>query len=220
MDVAGIRSLSDLQQSSAGGSVNNGEELGKTAFLELMLAQIRNQSPLDPSKNEEFVAQLAQFSSVEGIQNLNESMSTMADAFKSSLTLNAAAMVGRSVMVPTSQVYSEGGGFAGVIDNTEVSASLNVEITDGVGRVVRMIDLGGRAEGSVRFTWDGKADDGTDAPAGLYSVRAFNEVNGEAREFDVQMPDRVVSVSIKPEGAVANLAGGDSVPVAAIKEIL
>ena len=218
MEIAGLRSLTELQDSSRG--TNKAEELGKTAFLELMLAQIRNQNPLDPAKNEEFVAQLAQFSSVEGIQNLNESMEGMASAFKASLTLNAASMVGRSVMVPTDTVLMEGGGFVGSVNNTETSGHLVVEIANATGNTVETIDLGAREAGTVRFGWDGLLANGQDAPAGIYKVRAFNTVNGDSKEFDVEMPDRVVSVSIKPEGAVANLASGDSMLVANIKEVL
>ncbi len=220
MDIAavtGLRSASDLQGGNAG--ADQGEELGKTAFLELMIAQINNQNPLDPAKNEEFVAQLAQFSSVEGIQNLKESMADMASSIKSSLTLDAAGLVGRSVMAQSNLTVSNGNGFNGNVTLGESTTNLKVEVSAANGSLLRTIELGPHQEGTVRFSWDGADGAGQSHPPGLYRVRAFSDAGGEAREFDVQLPDQVVSVSILPEGAIANLASGVTVPVAQIKEI-
>ena len=215
--IAGLRSASDLSGAIAG--TDQGEELGKTAFLELMIAQINNQNPLDPAKNEEFVAQLAQFSSVEGIQNLNETMSDMASSIKSSMTLNAAGLVGRSVMATTNLASSEGGGFIGNVNIGEATSQLKVEISAAGGELLRTIDLGSQTEGTARFTWDGRDEAGNVQGSGLYRVRAFSDATGEAKEFEVQLPDRVLSVSIQPEGAIANLASGTSLPLAQVREI-
>ena len=84
-------------EATAAASQKDNEELGKTQFLELMIAQLENQDPLDPAKNEDFIAQLAQFSTVEGIENLNTGVESMAAAMQSSLTLQSASLVGRDV---------------------------------------------------------------------------------------------------------------------------
>lgn len=215
--LAGLRSARDLGGQAAG--VDQGEELGKTAFLELMIAQINNQNPLDPAKNEEFVAQLAQFSSVEGIQNLNSSMADMASSIKASMTLDAASLVGRSVLASTNIASMTGNGFVGNINLGESTTDLQVQISAADGTPVRSFDMGAQTEGTVRFAWDGRDAEGNAQPAGLYRVRAFSDASGEAREFEVQLPDRVVSVSILAEGATANLASGTSLPLAQIREI-
>lgn len=105
MQIPGVRSYEELE--TAEKPKLQDKALGKSAFLELMITQIRNQDPLDPAKNEDFVAQLAQFSSLEGIQNMNQSMDAMATAFWTSMTLDSAAMVGRSVLVPTDTVLMD-----------------------------------------------------------------------------------------------------------------
>ncbi len=215
--LAGLRTAQDLGGQSAG--VDQGEELGKTAFLELMIAQINNQNPLDPAKNEEFVAQLAQFSSVEGIQNLNTSMADMASSIKASMTLDAASLVGRSVLASTNIASMNGNGFVGNINLGESTTDLRVQISAADGSPVRSLDMGAQTEGTIRFAWDGRDSEGNSQPAGLYRVRAFSDASGEAREFEVQLPDRVLSVSILPEGATANLASGTSLPLAQIREI-
>src|SRR5512140_2378652 len=99
-----IRTLADLNPAPTTTNGKDGKDvLGKDQFMKLMVAQLKHQDPLDPSKNEEFLAQLAQFSSLEGITNLNDSVSAMATSMRSSATSEAAALVGRSVLVPTDQ---------------------------------------------------------------------------------------------------------------------
>ena len=80
-----------------------GNELGKDQFLQLLVAQMNNQDPLSPQENGEFIAQLAQFSTVEGIDNLNGSMESLLSGYQSSQALQASSMVGRTVIVPTDQ---------------------------------------------------------------------------------------------------------------------
>jgi len=219
ISIPGVRTPEELARQNT--PVGNQEELGKTAFLELMITQIRNQDPLDPTKNEDFVAQLAQFSSVEGIQNMNTSMENMASAFRTSLALNASSMVGRSVMVPTDTVLMDGeNGVLGAINVTEDTGRLMVDVTNATGTVVRTIDMGARKAGTVRFGWDGTGANGQPLPQGLYTIEAYGKNGSSTKAFTVETPDRVVSVSIKPEGATANLASGESIPVSQIKEIL
>ena len=80
-----------------------GDELGKDQFLELLVAQMNNQDPLSPQENGEFIAQLAQFSTVEGIGNLNTSMESLLSGYQSSQALQASSLVGRTVIVPADQ---------------------------------------------------------------------------------------------------------------------
>lgn len=217
-EIPGVRSFSNVPEPAAdrGGE----EELGKTAFLELMIAQIKNQDPLEPAKNEAFIAQLAQFSSVEGIQNLNESMDSLVGSVRAGLTMDAASLVGRNVLAPTDQtVLNTSGGIGGSIDVTEAVADLRVEIRDSSGFVVKRMELGARGVGAMRFDWDGVTDAGTPAPQGLYSLSAYTESGGSTSEFDINLPQQVVSVSIEEGGLVANLVGGGSVPAVQIKEI-
>lgn len=218
MELNGIRSATELLAApSAGGDPS--EELGKTQFLELMIAQFNNQDPLDPAKNEDFIAQLAQFSSLEGIQNLNVSMESVAAAVRSSLTLEAASIVGRSVLVPTSRAFVGEGGLGGNVLNSQGGSDVRVDILDESGETVRSLDLGTQAEGDVRFLWDGTDPAGEPLPKGSYGVRAYAMGLGDPVQLDVELPELVVSVSLSERGATVNLAGGETVPLSEIKEI-
>lgn len=220
IEVPGVRNFSNVPEPKE--PRGSGEdELGKTAFLELMIAQIKNQDPLEPAKNEAFIAQLAQFSSVEGIQNLNESMDGLVGSMRAGLTMDAAALVGRNVLVPTKDTVLNGnGGISGTIAVTEATTELNLEIRDSQGVVVKRIEYGPQVESNLRFNWDGVNEAGNPSPQGLYSVSAFTSgEDGERAEFDIDLPQNVVSVSIEEGGLIANLVGGVSVPAAQIKEI-
>ena len=108
-----------------------GNELGKDQFLQLLVAQMNNQDPLSPQENGEFIAQLAQFSTVEGIDNLNGSMESLLSGYQSSQALQASSMVGRTVIVPTDQavVDTSAGLEAGMHDFTW-------DGTDGAGNLM------------------------------------------------------------------------------------
>ncbi|MCZ6644213.1 MAG: flagellar hook assembly protein FlgD [Gammaproteobacteria bacterium] len=217
MELTGIRSASDLVRLENGSDPS--KELGKTQFLELMIAQFNNQDPLKPADNQDFIAQLAQFSSLEGIENLNSSVDRMAASMRSSLTLEAAALVGRSVLVPTDQALMTENGIGGNIRNSEASSELTVEISTLGGALIRRMPLGAQNSGEVRFLWDGTNDAGDLQPVGAYRIRAFSTVAGEQREVTVELPDLVVSVSLDERGVTVNLAAGTSVPVTEIREI-
>lgn len=216
MDIAGIRSAQDINPTPASGS---SEELGKNQFLDLMIAQMNNQDPLDPAKNEDFIAQLAQFSTVEGIENMNNSMADMAIALQSSLTVQASSLVGRSVMVPTNQGVLGPQGLTGSVDVPETSANVQMEISGVNGELIRNIELGPRGAGSLRFGWDGQTDTGEYAAQGIYRIRAYSDTGTGRQELTVNLPDQVVSVSVGEAGVMANLAGGESIAAAQIKEI-
>ncbi|HTO57906.1 MAG TPA: flagellar hook assembly protein FlgD [Pseudomonadales bacterium] len=228
MTIAGtnIRTLADLNPSAtptttaSPNGVTGGQTLGKDQFMQLMIAQLKAQDPLNPADNTQFLAQLAQFSTLEGITNLNDSMSTMAASMKSSVASEASALVGRSVLVPTDQTIVEAGsGLSGNVDLTSDVSDLNVQITDQSGAIVKTIDMGAQKTGTVRFDWDGTNDAGVAQPTGVYKVKALSGGGSGAQAFSVDLPEYVVSVSIGSDGMQLNLAGGTSVPVDSVKEI-
>lgn len=217
MEIAGLRAASEL--TPPGGSRESTEELGKTQFLELMIAQLENQDPLDPAKNEDFIAQLAQFSTVEGIENLNTGVDNMAAALQSSLTLQSASLVGRNVLVSAETGLRTDAGMAGTIELGADVAELLVDISDANGALVTQLNLGPQSAGVTRFGWDGNTAEGTPAPTGLYQVTAYSSLGDASRPYPVNLPNRVVGVTLGDAGVTANLLGGSSVSTLDIKEI-
>lgn len=132
---------------SATNSSTGGQALGKDAFLQLLVTQLKNQNPLDPQDNSAFVAQLAQFSSLEGITTLNSTVSGLAGNYNSSQALQASSLVGRNVIVQTNtaQLDDPTKGLTGSVTVPSSIAGGTVTITDKDGKTVRTIDLGSRA---------------------------------------------------------------------------
>lgn len=217
MEIAATSNIRSLVTLNGEGAAQ--KELGKDQFLELMVAQLENQDPLSPAENGDFLAQLAQFSSVEGIDNLNSTMESMSSALTSSLTVQAASLVGRSVLVPTNQTLMNGNGMVGDVNIDASSSQVFVEISDATGALVKRLDLGAQGTGVVRFNWNGLDDSGAPQPAGLYRVRAYAQGADEATELSIDLPEKVLSVSLSEQGINLNLAGGSTVPTNSVKEI-
>src|SRR5690606_31936879 len=97
--VSGASSVLDQYQIKQ--DTKQSKDLGKNEFLNLLVAQLNNQNPLEPQGNGEFIAQLAQFSQVEGVEKLNASMGTLLSTYQSSQALQASSLVGRKVIIPS-----------------------------------------------------------------------------------------------------------------------
>jgi flagellar basal-body rod modification protein FlgD len=196
-------------------------EMGKAAFLKLLVAQLENQDPTDPMDNGAFVAQLAQFSSLEGITNLGISMDGMAANMSSLQNLNTAGLIGREVL-------TEGNGleYAGEGDNVvfgygldESAASVTVGVYDAAGRLVRHLDLGAVGYGDHVITWDGIDDSGNLVAPGSYTfdVQAANESRDEVGT--VLYTSGTVSAISMEDGTASLVVGGRLITQDKIKEI-
>jgi len=197
-------------------------ELGEDAFLQLLVTQMNNQNPLNPQDNSAFVAQLAQFSSVEGITKLNTQMEGMSSSFQSSTALQASALVGRQVMVPgESQTVASGGAVSGVIDVGSTTSQLTLNVYNTDGTLVDQEIMGSADAGDKAFTWDGKDSNGNPVAAGKYTFKASAIVDGKAAAQTVNLPANVNSVTLGKGGAMTlNVEGVGAMSLDSVKEIL
>lgn len=196
-------------------------ELGQDAFMQLMITQMNNQDPLNPAENSEFVAQLAQFSSVEGITNLNTKVGEMASSFQSSQALQASALVGRSVRV-TSDLSQ-------LTDTKSVEGTANLPVNtsqvtaryfDNANQLVHEEIMGPKQAGTFDFAWNGTLDDGNKAPNGDYRVEVTALVNGQQQQLPTQVNANVDSVTLGGDaGVTLNVRGVGPIPVSNVEEI-
>lgn len=188
------------------------QALGKDAFLQLLVTQLKNQNPLSPQDNGAFVAQLAQFSSLEGINTLNDSVNAISSNFSSSQALQASSLVGRSIITQTDKAMVDTSkSMTGSVAVTAATGNVSVKITDKDGNVVRTIDMGAQSSGDSSFIWDGKNDKGEVAPAGTYTFAASTKNDkGDAVALLTSLPATVTSVTLSKTGGemLLNLAGG------------
>ncbi|MFJ4145712.1 flagellar hook assembly protein FlgD [Pseudomonas sp. NPDC089734] len=203
-------------------TTNSGEALGKDAFLQLLVTQMKNQNPLDPQDNTQFVAQLAQFSSLESMQNLTSTVDSIATSYKSSQALQASSLVGRSVIVETgtAQVDTSKGLTGSVVIPASTTAT-TVKVYDSTGTQVDTIDLGSQSAGNASFTWDGLSSEGVALASGTYKFVASGTVNGTNTAFSTYLPATVNSVTTAVSGGemTLNLAGGSSIALSKVQSI-
>jgi len=196
------------------------ESLGQADFLKLMTTQLQNQDPLKPLESNEFLGQIAQFSTVSGIQGLQDSFKSLSSSLTSSQSLQAAGLVGHGVLYPSKTGYLDGeNGLSGGVDMTS-GGQLAVEIVDGSGQVVRRLDYGTQGAGTSYFTWDGKDSAGNTLPSGSYGIRGQVTRNGKSEAADTLSAGLVQSVALGSNGLSLNLAGVGAVAFSDIRQII
>ena len=198
------------------------KELGKNEFLELLVAQLNNQNPLEPQGNGEFIAQLAQFSQVEGIEKLNTSMGSLLSGYQSSQALQASSLVGRKVIVPTDKsVVDTSQTFRGAAVLPGSSNNVYVNIYNNSGALVNRLNLGAQPAGSVGFMWDGKDSNGNLLPPGAYKFEAQAAFGKDTKGLTTMLPANVDSVSLPQNGGelTLNLAGLGSIGLSKVQII-
>ena len=208
--------------SAATSSATGSKALGKDAFLQLLVTQLKNQNPLDPQDNSAFVAQLAQFSSLEGITTLNDTVSGIASNYNSSQALQASSLVGRSVIAQTGKaVVDTSKNLNGTVVLPASANPVTLKISDAEGKTIRTIDMGSQSAGNASFIWDGKNDAGAVAAAGTYSFSASATYDGKATSLVTYLPATVNSVTISQTGGelMLNLAGQGSVALSKVQTI-
>ena len=199
------------------------QELGRDAFLKLLTTQLTNQSPLDPMDNEAFVAQLAQFSSVEGIKGMQASLENMVSGMRQEQMVSGANLVGKKVVI-------EGGSFIGGNNEDSIGSvnlsgdteSLSFNVYDSkTGELVYSETRRNVDAGATSLSWDGKSSDGSVLPYGAYTMTATAQIDGETTPLQVTTTAEVRSVKWNPQLQQLALEIGDGIyiPLAAVERI-
>lgn len=201
---------------------NDSEDTKSTDFLQLFVTQMRNQNPLEPEKGADFLAQLAQFSTVEGIKNMEDSLSNVANAMSSSQALQATSLVGKKVEVLTDQFnHAPGNVTKGSFELPSSASNVNLEIKNAAGEVVRSYQFNTQSKGEVPFVWDGLDSNGAPVAPGTYQVKATADIQGTQTALDTFIASNVESVSINKNGEplVIHVEGFGQVSLNDVKKI-
>ncbi len=139
-------------------------------FLKLLVTQLKNQDPMNPMDNAQMTSQLAQMSTVSGIEKLNATLATLMQNLGASQSMEASAMIGKGVLVPGEKLALPEGktAFGGARLGADADKVV-VKISNAAGQVVQTQDMGAQKAGVLNFSWDGQTDLGAAAPAGDYS---------------------------------------------------
>ena len=190
------------------------DTLGQADFMRLMTEQLSNQDPLKPLSNSEFVAQLAQFSTVQGISDLNGTVNGFTAALTGDQVLKGAALVGHSVVVPSESIALHASGNASGLVMSPGAGKVTFEIKDASGIVVDTVEVEATGKGETAFAWDGLKANGERAEAGKYSIKATHTgSDGTATALNTYVDATVDSVTIGSDGLYLNLPGLGTAPL-------
>lgn len=189
-------------------------------FMTLLVTQMRNQDPLNPLDNAQVTSQLAQLSTVTGIDKLNATMQTLMGSYQTSQSLQAASMIGHGVLVPGSRVNLTDGRAIMGVELPDPADSVQVRILDASGRVLHTEDLGAQRAGLVPMTWDGSTDSGAAAANGQYTFEVTAVRGGQRTTATTLSFGTVSSVSTNAQGVKLSLPGIGDVSMADVRQIL
>jgi flagellar basal-body rod modification protein FlgD len=213
--LSSLSGTSSTQTNNTGGVSGSDNE---QRFLKLLVTQLNNQDPLNPMQNAELTSQLAQMSTVSGIEKLNSTLSGLVSQTGSNQVLQAASLIGYNVLSPGNQIATtapkdgeEPATVPFAVQLPGTAGDVQIKIVDAAGRTVRTLEVGSMAEGVNAVAWDGKADDGSTVPVGNYSFTVVASNDGTAVEATALTFAQVAAVKQGTNGVTLELANGRSI---------
>lgn len=189
-------------------------------FLKLLVTQLKNQDPLNPMENAELTTQLAQMSTVEGVNKLNTTLDGLVSQFKSNQVMQGASLVGRQVLAEGSAMTLGAAGAAGGIGLDGAASSVKVSVLDANNAVVQTLDLGKQDAGLTRFVWDGKNASGEVQAQGNYSFKVeASSATDKAVTATPYALGSVISVSLNDTEMDVEVSGLGAVGMNQIRQI-
>jgi flagellar basal-body rod modification protein FlgD len=199
------------------------EQMGQTQFLTLFTTQLKNQNPLDPVKNEAFVAQLAQFSQLEATTAMKTSMQNLVSSLANDRLLGATSLIGKTVAVPDGPVtVTDSTVSQGVVNLPTGADGIKLQVYNDKGILVRTQIIGAQPVGDFTIAWDGMTDGGAAAPNGIYRYVANVNSKGSVTKPTVNTYAAVQGVTSAgtADGAMLlEVAGGKTVNLADVKRV-
>ena len=184
MDVKQQSGLPGFMQKNPTLQVDRKQELGKDQFLKLLVTQLKYQDPLDPMKNDEFIAQTAQFSALEQMQQVNENITKQSGLYQQVVNAATVQYIGKSVLTPGNKVELTAGQPVQFGADVPSAANLTVNIKDRFGRVVDTLHLNTDKADRLDIEWDGHNVDNQPLPDGTYKF----EIQGINSSGEVVLP--------------------------------
>jgi flagellar basal-body rod modification protein FlgD len=215
------RVLADYSLADRGKETAKNNDMGRSEFLKLLVAQLENQDPTKPQENGEFVSQLAQFSSLEEQQKMSTSFSDFSTSFQSTQHLQATSLVGRPVHVLSNvTALTETGGVSVIADIPHATGNAQLSVFNSNGSKIDSFELGPQAEGRAEFLWTGFDANDQRFPPGMYSFSVEVPEGDQSKALPIFLSANVNSVTIEPGGGLTlNLAGVGPTPLADVIQI-
>jgi flagellar basal-body rod modification protein FlgD len=208
------------QQQADAAKASSGTTLDKNSFLTLLTEQMKNQDPTQPMDNTAFVAQLAQFSALEQMTNVNTNLTTLISAQGTSLQTTAASMIGKTAVFQSDSVVLQADSPAVFTANlSQAATNATAVVQDSNGNTIRTLQLGACSSGLNHFSWDGKNDSGNAVNPGTYTVNiTASDINGKQISL-TQNGSALITGVTYVNGTPEFQAGGQTLKISDISEV-
>ena len=217
--VQDASSVSSLFGASAAATSKSATTETEDRFLALLVAQMKNQDPLNPLDNAQVTSQMAQLSTVKGIEDMNSTLEALAASMGVNQMAQAANLIGHGVLVPGDSISPAQNEDVMGFELKRPADQVTIDIHDAGGNVVRSLNLGPREDGVSALAWDGLTNAGTPAPAGQYRFSVNAVQGGQPVSSTALHLGLVNSVSQDSQGVQLNLAGSKNVSYADVRQI-
>jgi len=215
-----INATSAASASTASTGVVSTSSDAQDRFLKLLVTQLQNQDPLNPMDNAQITSQMAQISTVSGIDKLNQTMQSMAVSFNMGQSLQATSMIGHNVLAPGNVIPLQGGLAVGGIDLAAAADAVTVSISDASGQLLHKVDLGAQKAGLLSFQWDGTTDSGAAAVAGNYSFKVEATSGGQKIDTTALAVGLVDGVTNGKSGVTLNVNGVGAIALSDVRQVM
>ncbi|HVW67830.1 MAG TPA: FlgD immunoglobulin-like domain containing protein [Steroidobacteraceae bacterium] len=194
--TSSVGSSTSSSNNSSSSSVSAALNITPSQFLQLITTQMQDQNPLQPSDPTQFLTQLEQMSEVSSMQSMQSSLSGLQDTLASNQMANGAALIGQTVLAPTSTATldSSGGTVTGAVAAPSGAKLVTVTVKDSAGTLVDSFQVTPAASGMTNFTWDGTNTAGTAAAAGAYTISATSSDGSSNTTLTPYIASKVQSV--------------------------
>jgi flagellar basal-body rod modification protein FlgD len=216
INTGSTSATSGLTSSTSGNKPTTDANASQDRFLKLLVAQLNNQDPMNPMDNAQMTSQMAQINTVTGIQQVNETLKSMAEQFTSLQVLQGSSMVGHDVLLESNTLSRSAGVASGAIDLGGNAESVKIQILSPGGQVLDTLNLGALDAGRHAFDWDASNYQGTGEP----SFRVLATQGGQAIASTSLARDKVVSVGSENGAMTVQLQGRSAVAYSNIKATL
>lgn len=208
MAISTVSSTSSAGATASGSiNANNDPVAMQDRFLKLLVAQMDNQDPLHPMDNAQMTTQMAQINTVNGIQQLNETLKSMAQQFTSMQVLQSASMVGKQVLIKGNTLVPDAGIAQGAIDLESKADNIKIEILTSSGAVLDTVNMGSRETGRIPFSWDASKYEGSNPTVRVTASRNGQNVPATtlvgAKVLSVGQENSILSVQLQERSPVA-----------------
>lgn len=222
--LAAYMAANGASSGSASGA-SSADPNGEDRFLTLLVAQLKNQDPLNPLDNAQVTSQLAQINTVKGLDTLNKNVTKLGDSLSANQLLGATSMIGRQVLTEGSTVsLADGGagsgGVKGGIKLDGAADTVKVSVQDSAGKEVASLSLGALAAGTHRFNWDGLGSDNKPAAAGSYKLVVDARQGTDAVTATMMTAQQIQGLNRADGGVNLLLSNGKSMALADAQQLL